>query len=458
MIIQGRVFMAKQIKPKTPRRIIVCLDGTANEVSDRQTHVVRIFRGLKKTQQQKVHYIQGVGTMQGQVLRDDGGMSIWRLLGLVFGTGLEDNVLNGYRYICETYDHAAHEVYDASATVDLRDQISLVGFSRGAYTARVLAGFINAFGLLHPDDLHMAPQIFRAYRILQVNDAKDRFREDYKALRRFAQVFRPITVPIDTLVLFDTVSAHFHFRSMLQTFWRKQSIITFDAHAYTTKNPSVRNVLHAVSIDEKRSFYRPLLWEGRDYFGNNFSKKPEDREDQHVREAWFAGYHSDIGGSALEDQAGVGKITLSWALDQMDDLDLKWDWYRGYWATEIQGKGRYRETVDERTKSVPDPTAPIHDSMVNGWQILEWIPKTLWRKAVPATKTRFPFWYLPRSEPRLMTKETLVHPSVCDRMAHGPSNYAPENLPDTACKDTQSNDPALYHPSYSGPASVGGDR
>ena len=95
--------MANSAKSPEPRRIIVCLDGTANEVSDRQTHVVRIFRGLRKTDRQKVHYIQGVGTMQGQMLSDDGGQSIWRYLGLIFGTGLEDNVLNGYRSVSYTH-------------------------------------------------------------------------------------------------------------------------------------------------------------------------------------------------------------------------------------------------------------------------------------------------------------------------------------------------------------------
>jgi len=447
--------MVKSQTKDDPRRIIVCLDGTANEVSDRQTHVVRIFRGLKKTERQKVHYIQGVGTMQGQVLRDDDGMSIWRVLGLIFGTGHEDNVLNGYRYICETYDRAAHERYGAdtsTAKQDVRDQISLVGFSRGAYTARVLAGFINAFGLLHPDDLHMAPQVFRAYRSLHVDDAPDTFRNEYKALKRFAQVFRPINVPIHTLVLFDTVSANFHFRTMLQTFWQRLSLITFDAHAYTSVNPSVRAVLHAVSIDEKRSFYRPLLWKGREYHGNNFNAS-EDNQDQIVREVWFAGYHKDIGGSGLEDQAGLGKIPLSWALDQMKAIGTEWDWFRGYWATEIDGRGRYKETVDGRCKSIPDATGPIHETMVGGWKILEWIPKTLWRKAIPVTKTQYPFWYLPRSEPRMISEDAFIHPSVYDRMAHDRSQYKPSNLPKT--KDTNPDAAALYHPTYRPPTSVG---
>ena len=448
--------MANSAKSPEPRRIIVCLDGTANEVSDRQTHVVRIFRGLRKTDRQKVHYIQGVGTMQGQMLSDDGGQSIWRYLGLIFGTGLEDNVLNGYRYICETYDRGEHAAHVSGDSRDMRDQISLVGFSRGAYSARVLAGFINAFGLLHPDDLHMAPQVFRAYRTLRTDDSIEQFRRNFKRLKRFSQVFRPISVPIHTLVLFDTVSAHFHFRTILETFWRIQSPITFDAHAYTTINPSVRAVLHAVSVDEKRSFFRPLLWEGRKYFGSNF-KKGKTPKDQIVREVWFAGYHCDVGGCALEDQAGLSKIALSWMIDQLGNAGTHWDWFERYWETELWGAGPHKETVDGRRKSVPDHRAPIHDSITGVWKILEWVPKTLWRKAVPATATRFPFWYLPKAEPRLIRKDTLVHPSVYDRMAHGPSNYAPINLTDHSAKDTAPDDPALYNPAYSPATSVGGD-
>jgi uncharacterized protein (DUF2235 family) len=123
------------------KNIIILLDGTSNQVSANRTNILRLYGVLEKSSRQVVFYDPGVGT-----LGDDGAwLALWRkateVWGLVTGWGLDDNVKRAYRFLVENYD-AGH------ADSGERDQIFIFGFSRGAYAARVLAGFLNALGLI----------------------------------------------------------------------------------------------------------------------------------------------------------------------------------------------------------------------------------------------------------------------------------------------------------------------
>src|SRR3978361_507534 len=114
----------------TSRNIVICCDGTGNEISENISNVLKLYRCLRKTDKteprQKVFYDPGVGTLArpnpGRTLAQD----FTAILGLATGYGLDDKVLQSYLFLVHNYRPG--------------DQIFLFGFSRGAYTVRVLAG------------------------------------------------------------------------------------------------------------------------------------------------------------------------------------------------------------------------------------------------------------------------------------------------------------------------------
>jgi uncharacterized protein (DUF2235 family) len=156
----------------TGRNIVICCDGTGNQIETRLSNVLKLFRVLKKNENQLVYYSPGVGTV--------GDYDTWQLiklrirefLGLTFGYGLDDNVLDAYRFLCTHYRQG--------------DAIWLFGFSRGAYTVRVLAAFIYVIGLLKPDQLNLAPFALTVYKKASHDSHGDRRIADGDALRAAA--------------------------------------------------------------------------------------------------------------------------------------------------------------------------------------------------------------------------------------------------------------------------------
>ncbi|MEM1232957.1 MAG: DUF2235 domain-containing protein, partial [Pseudomonadota bacterium] len=301
-----------------PRNLILCLDGTNNAIGDHQTNVVRFFRGLLPKDDQIPYYAQGIGTVNSQDLGAPEPDQD-RIRGMAFGQGLEDIVLDTYRFLCRTYD------FDTADKSDKRDRIYIFGFSRGAYAARMLAGIINEFGLLKPANLHMAVHIFREYLALVDVGQEVDTRDKYLPLRRYQDVFRPVEVPVEGLILFDTVASMIRFpllrhkvpvlrpkaawagikqnwAAFRENWQETRSVIELANHPSTSKNPSVRFVLHAIAVDERRTFFRPLMWteranqeeladpaaawsgprETRDdtqlYFGNRFKSGPPEAQ------------------------------------------------------------------------------------------------------------------------------------------------------------------------------------
>src|SRR5258707_14540757 len=119
------------------RNIVICCDGTGNEISENISNVLKLYRCLRKTEKtqprQLVFYDPGVGTLARpdpwHKLRQD----FSAILGLATGYGLDEKVLQSYQFLVHNYREG--------------DQIYLFGFSRGAYTVRVLAGPNHQGGL-----------------------------------------------------------------------------------------------------------------------------------------------------------------------------------------------------------------------------------------------------------------------------------------------------------------------
>ncbi len=384
------------------RKIVICMDGTGNEIGDRETNVLKIYKTLAQTDTQMAQYTLGVGTYDGQQLLGRPWQRIKGLLGLAFGLGLEDDVLEGYRFLCHHYQSAAQKrKADPDAPQDLLedDHIYIIGFSRGAYAARVLAGFIHNFGLIEPAHLHLIAPVFRAYRSVTDFDANADPDRVFQALREYERVLRPDrSVPIRALCLFDTISSMVRFRRVWHNFKTFGSLAELGTHASVNSNASVRIVCHALAIDERRSMYKAQLWntEGAVYYGNRFKRSTP--RTQYITQRWFPGFHSDIGGSPPEDRAGIGKITALWMLDTLaaaerqadtEDNDIRAARKKpplpgtpaqrhGLRLMRGQRKWYLEGDSDKKTPgglpfSKPDPLAPIHPSIIDGWK-----PRASW--------------------------------------------------------------------------------
>ncbi|MEM9583223.1 MAG: DUF2235 domain-containing protein [Pseudomonadota bacterium] len=392
------------------RKLIICMDGNGNEVGFEQTNILRLYQSLKKdSDTQLAYYVPGVGTNDAQKIAGAATQKVRGLAGLAFGLGLEDNVLKAFRFLCQNYQKG--------------DDILCFGFSRGAYTVRVLAGFLHNFGLMRPNELHLAPRVFRAYRQLSYKSEDMKADLRYQHLREYGKAIDASVVPIRYLGLFDTVSSIIRIRKPVRNLISKKAIIEYGTHKNVDKNVSVKMVRHALAIDEKRAMFRAQHWIKTDYYGNRF--KTGAAQEQDVKQMWFAGYHSDVGGSPPEDRAGIGKLSLSWMLDELAEAGLALEFRRNAKERYILGEDEDARTPGDLQYSKPDPMAPIHDSLESKWRFAEWLPKSRDRREPPNTG-KGSLWYLPRGEARFIPEDHLIHPSVFERREQ--SDYDPENL------------------------------
>ncbi len=268
-----------------PKNIIVCTDGTwdrpastdlsgAGFASD-DTNVYKFFSLLPGDIQKRSTTTQ-IKSIAGQVVFYDDGVGadgIWavRIAEGATGAGLDLKVRDGYQFVCEQYETG--------------DRIYLVGFSRGAYTARSIAGILTRCGLpaKQLQDDAFARHAFDVYRR---NNAKltAQFRTDYQSQ----------DVGIEVIGVWDTVGA---LGIPLKLFGSLDHLL-FSFYD-TALHPNVRFGYHAVAIDEKRESFQPTLWDPR----------------EGIEQVWFAGVHGDVGGGYKE--TGLSDITLAWLLEKI---------------------------------------------------------------------------------------------------------------------------------------------
>jgi uncharacterized protein (DUF2235 family) len=137
-----------------PKNIVICCDGTGNEISENISNVLKLYRTLRKTDKtdplQVVFYDPGVGTLARPDPWTKYRQDAVAILGLVTGYGLDDHVLAAYKLLISQYETG--------------DAIYLFGFSRGAYTVRVLAGIIHNVGVLAPQQTNLAGAALTSYK------------------------------------------------------------------------------------------------------------------------------------------------------------------------------------------------------------------------------------------------------------------------------------------------------
>lgn len=391
-----------------PKNIVICCDGTGNEVGVTISNVLKLFRVLTKDDAQRVYYGPGVGTI--------GNLDAWQrakqkaqaFFGLATGYGLDADVLGAYRFLCQNHSDG--------------DLIWLFGFSRGAYTVRVLAALLYVVGLLEPDQVNLAGYALAAYKKASADEGLGRGPGDGgpapTPLQRawtFGRVAGTKPVRVEFLGVWDTVASVIvprrgSFRPFMQSL------------RYTRRNPIVKTFRQAVALDERRRMYRLNAWEdGQRYRADPFD--PASERDQDARQVWFAGVHADIGGGYAEEVSGLSKFPLVWMLDQARSKGLRMDHSlvaRLAWGRPApDGKAEY---------AAPNAVARLHDSMTFPWWLLECVPKsTRWREWEGRRDVLG--WYLPLGEPRPLPARALVHRSVLNRI-RDVGGYRPANLPD----------------------------
>lgn len=333
------------------KRIVLCCDGTWNRADQAQggestpTNVVRAAYLIAKAAagtSQVVLYDQGVGT----------GNSLDRLSGGAFGHGLDQNIFEAYRFLIANYEPG--------------DELFLFGFSRGAFTARSIAGMIRKCGLLRRSTVGHYREAVALYRDDQRPDD-----EGPKAFRKAHSVSGEGPIPIKFIGVWDTVGA-------LGIPLIGLRVLTRGKHQFhdTELSGTVEHAYQALAIDERREPFQPTLW--------CYKPKPN----QIVEQVWFTGVHSDVGGGYPE--RGLSDITLQWMLDKaasaglaldteaLDAYPIHRDPRRNIhdsakFLYRIPGLGKDRtigltaSCREENENRAHDPTQAVHETALQQW-------------------------------------------------------------------------------------------
>jgi uncharacterized protein (DUF2235 family) len=374
------------------RKLVVCCDGTWNTPRN-ETNIFRTYRFLRERLGNPAELTQktGVTTCGGRagdgtevlLFYDRGIGTDWfnRLIGGAAGVGLSDNVRDAYHFLGQNFAPGS-EIY-------------VFGFSRGAYTARSLCGFMKAAGLLErptEKDVWRAyldcyatpsrivarpggwtPDRIRGWLVEKAGDAVGHLGgADVASLPRHAGV------KVKFIGVYDTVGALGV--PLPETAHVNEPIVGFHD---TTLGDSVEHAVQALAVDEKRGPYVPTLW--------TQAANAAALAGQTVLQVWFPGVHSDVGGGYGDK--GIGNIT--------------WD----FMMRQAAGRGL---VIDPNQPTPPvnlEPVPAQHDSFDKTWQELSdklhLIPEGI--RAIGPTVVG------PGGQPLTVATRVCLHPSLVGR-------------------------------------------
>ena len=283
-------------EPEVVKRLVLCLDGTWNtDDGEAVSNIVHIRNNVlpvdtEKNVRQIVYYDTGVGT----------GLGLDRVFGGGLGLGLGENVRQAYRFLSGHFEEEVVSPAEGGRVgVAKTTEIYVFGFSRGAYTARALAGYLGAAGLLKPE--HCDAETEQAAWAIYRTKPHDRYPSERRKLAD--KVFRHVR--IRCLGVFDTVGA---LGVPIERFRR------FNRHRYefhdTELGSNVDVALHALGLDEKRWPFRAAIWSRPNHEGN-----------ERVEQVWFPGVHTNIGGGYPDER--ISQLTLHWMMSRLPRPGLK---------------------------------------------------------------------------------------------------------------------------------------
>ncbi|PIL31280.1 hypothetical protein GSI_05978 [Ganoderma sinense ZZ0214-1] len=217
--------------PAAPRTLVLCFDGTGDQFDSDNSNVVKFFSLLKRDDrhEQMVYYQAGIGTYTSPQLVTSAGQAVSKTLDEMVAWNLDAHVMGGYEFLMQNYEAG--------------DKICLFGFSRGAYTARALAGMLHKVGLLPSYNHQQVPFAYKMYT--RTDDL------GWRQSTAFKKAFS-IDVDIDFIGVWDTVCSVGLIPQRLP---------------FTASNTAIRVFRHALSLDERRAkfkanhYNRPSEWE-----------------------------------------------------------------------------------------------------------------------------------------------------------------------------------------------------
>jgi uncharacterized protein (DUF2235 family) len=377
------------------RNIVICSDGTGNTFDESVSNVTRLIKHIELDNAQVALYDQGIGTNSqrlravksyrqsigcpGALLELDGPPSdcVSLVLGLAFGYGLKENVREIYQKLSQLYR-------------DPSDRIFLFGFSRGAFTVRALAGLIYRCGLPCKEVEDFNACFEEAWKLYQPHLKDD---PPSRAVRAAVKTFRnkycrQEDLEILFLGIWDTVKSYGGLNPI--------------SLPHLRHNPIVKNVRHALALDEKRSWFAATTWGQLDLDKEGAGTRLEEADAekykaQGIKEVWFRGCHSDVGGGDKEEL--TANIPLRWMLAEAVQ-----------WCLRPNAQG-------EALLATPDPVEapPIHESDNRVWRALALLPRLEIDNSGKWPVKKWRIGHTGHRKPSMLLRNKTVyfHESVC---------------------------------------------
>lgn len=346
-----------------PKNIVICCDGTANEFAADRTNVIKLYSALRHdTPDQVAFYHPGLGTMEPFGALSPATRWFTRVLGMAVGYGLQNDIRDAYAFLMQ------------SCQPD--DRIYLFGFSRGAFTVRAVASLLRMYGLIRKGNEPLVPYAIRMMMGIQRADKNREATEAYFALAdEFKRTMGGPCPRIRFVGIWDTVSS---------VGWLENPLHL----PYEANNPDIEIGRHAVSIDERRAFFRSHLWQLP-----SDTTKPRGPRD--LKQVWFPGVHCDVGGGYPEKTSGLSKYPLAWMLEEAKAAGLLVDPAK---QAEVLGL----TASDKYVPAAPD--AEMHESLTGFWHLAEYVPKRHWNWQTSKWEHR-----MNRHRRRTIPPNSLVH-------------------------------------------------
>lgn len=316
------------------KRLVLCCDGTwcFPDQSDGETscpsNVTKFALGVadrdKDGVEQILFYHRGVGTGRWD-----------RIRGGAFGFGLSRDVQDVYRFIVEYYEPG--------------DELYFIGFSRGAFTARSTAGFVRNAGVLRREFVDRIGTAFRFYR-----DRSSKTKPSTIEARFFRRSYSYGETGVHCIAVWDTVGAlgiPLNGLRLVNMFNRRYQFHDVELSGM------VRYAFHATSIDEQRGQFSATLWK----------QQPDAVGKQTLKQVWFAGTHSDVGGGWRE--ASLADVPLMWIVQQVGSAGLE---FLPDAFPRVRPPGNPKAII-----TAPNAFGELHDSRTGLWRLLPGSPRTL---------------------------------------------------------------------------------
>ncbi|HEY9079161.1 DUF2235 domain-containing protein [Magnetovibrio sp.] len=361
------------------KNIVLMSDGTANSSTSRdKTNVWRLYRALNLHRPDQVAmYTAGVGTSEFAPLKAIGG---------AFGWGLKEDVVELYKFLCRSYSDG--------------DKIYLFGFSRGAFTVRLLAGMILHCGIYtnykNEEDLHK-----EARRVFSANRSKFKSGLLYRAYRsiRPAKPIQQDNVKpeIEFIGVWDTVDAYGLPIDELTYLWDK---LIFPLRFCDQRlSPRVKRACHAISIDDERHTFHPVLW---DESQEETLAAEGEVQANRIEQVWFTGVHSDVGGGYSMNDLSL--VPLDWMMSKVEP------------ATEDGPGLHFIQRVRDEYEALSDWHGLQHDSRAGFAAYYRYKPRSIDFLCND-----------PDNDVRI--KKPKIHRGVLERIQDNVVPYAPTGLP-----------------------------